>query len=1219
MNNSFKKTISGLAAAAIALSMVQEAPSAGFGGLLITAGAEEIAETECVYSFEGEIEPGVGSFYDVGPEMSYFGFANSTVFNGCYKNQLDEQSKKVYDKLLEYYGTETSAETLALGITGTVSGVSIVDGAFTAESSAKLSEWARGIIRPAFLALTHDHPELSWLMNLGYSMPMSEIALEGDVATIGNLGFRLASAPTDTGNINDINAAVANAKATINEKVNNSTIRYYIVKAIHDYLCETIEYNHDAAEGGVYTATQERCYQTAYSAFYPCNGDEEILTVCAGYAKGFKVLCDSYNIPCVLVLGDAGSDGEMGAHAWNYVQMEDGKWYAIDATWDDQGVKNGVNDTRTDYLLAGSNSQGFNSTEFDESHIASGNWTDDANSTIIFTYPELATEAYVYSAKADISTATIIHTDSPVYDGSFRDHSISEVKYNGVTLTANVDYRISGITAAIGAGTYSATITGIGNYGGTKTVEWTVAKATPAITVTTDPVSDIAGKTITVITDVKNPHNETLTNLPKAVLTYKIGDGEETAIENGTFVIPENTAIGTEITIIARTAEATDYNAAEGTAKVTVIECPHDDVPKEWTTDGTNHWHICGCCGDEVDKATHSGGTATCAAKAKCSVCEAEYGAIDSTNHANKATKLSSNETGHWYACGCGEKLEYAEHKGGTATCAAKAKCSVCEAEYGEIDSTNHASKATKLSSDETGHWYACGCGEKLEYAEHKGGKATCTAKAECEDCGTEYGEIDSTNHANKATKLSSNETGHWYACGCGEKLEYAEHKGGEATCAAKAKCSVCEAEYGEFDSTNHANEATKLSSNETGHWYACDCGKLDFAKHKGGEATCAAKAKCSVCEAEYGAIDSTNHANKATKLSSDETGHWYACDCGKLDFAKHKGGEATCAAKAKCEICGTEYGKIDIINHVNKSTEVSSDETGHWYACDCGKLGFEKHISNGKATATTAEICKICGFEIAPPTGTTESEKEHISNFVERLYTKMLGRESDADGKAHNVALITDKNYTAADIAGGFVLGDEIRIKKLSNVDFVTRMYRTFMDREPDEGGLKDWVNALDGGCSYGFVFNSFVASQEFANICAEYGMETGSYTLTEPRDMNRNLTAFVSRMYTKALNRSYDVNGLNDWTNRYLTSAASISDISYGFIFSQEFINKNLNDSDYVDTLYRTFFNREPDDGGKADWLDRIAKGATREDVLFGFVGSQECINLVASFGIN
>ena len=84
---------------------------------------------------------------------------------------------------------------------------------------------------------------------------------------------------------------------------------------------------------------------------------------------------------------------------------------------------------------------------------------------------------------------------------------------------------------------------------------------------------------------------------------------------------------------------------------------------------------------------------------------------------------------------------------------------------------------------------------------------------------------------------------------------------------------------------------------------------------------------------------------------------------------------------------------------------------------------------------------------------------------------------------------------------------------------------------------------------------------------------------------------------MYTKALGRAYDVAGLNDWTGSYLDGKKSANEIAYGFILSQEFINKGLSDDKYVDTLYRTFFDREPDEGGKSGWLTELANSASRK----------------------
>lgn len=62
------------------------------------------------------------------------------------------------------------------------------------------------------------------------------------------------------------------------------------------------------------------------SVFY-CNQ-----SVCAGYARAFKMLCDAVNIPCLYVSGHVSEE----LHAWNLVYVNN-SWYQVDVTHDDVG------------------------------------------------------------------------------------------------------------------------------------------------------------------------------------------------------------------------------------------------------------------------------------------------------------------------------------------------------------------------------------------------------------------------------------------------------------------------------------------------------------------------------------------------------------------------------------------------------------------------------------------------------------------------------------------------------------------------------------------------------------------------------------------------------------------------------------------------------------------------------------------------------------------
>ncbi|MGN0665798.1 MAG: DUF4214 domain-containing protein [Huintestinicola sp.] len=277
---------------------------------------------------------------------------------------------------------------------------------------------------------------------------------------------------------------------------------------------------------------------------------------------------------------------------------------------------------------------------------------------------------------------------------------------------------------------------------------------------------------------------------------------------------------------------------------------------------------------------------------------------------------------------------------------------------------------------------------------------------------------------------------------------------------------------------------------------------------------------------------------------------------------------------------------------------------------------------ASGAAVNTTEEDDGTYTFvmpeaDVTVSASFAEGADKEIKAFVERLYTKLLGRASDPKGKANHVERLKN-GASAAEIAQIFVTSSELKNKKLTNREFVKRMYLTMLDRNPDAKGLNHWATALDNGCSYGYVLQGFSKSAEFTKLCQSYGIERGTYVSAENRDNNEYLTAYVSRMYTKALNRTYDIKGLNNHTGRYIAGTKDAKGIAHDFIFSTEFKNRNLTDDEFIDTLYAALFDRNPDAKGKANWQTRMKDGWTREQVFNGFTCSAEFKKLVASFGI-
>ena len=260
---------------------------------------------------------------------------------------------------------------------------------YSEETKQAIFAWLSSYVTPAYLALTYDHPELVWLSGakytIGYSVytPLFE---SGEISIITDLelaGSTFTIIPTkDTGVLtgSKVNPLFDGTKSQIDAMLPANATTYDKVKAVHDKICSMVSYENNMQNIG------NQYYQTPYSLYYDADGDGKIETVCAGYAKMMKLQCNKYGIPCVLVTGVTDS-GEY--HMWNYVQMENGVWYAVDATWDDQST------TMYDFFLVGSetySSAAFGTKKFGNTHIPSGKWTTSAD--CVFSYPILSTTAY---------------------------------------------------------------------------------------------------------------------------------------------------------------------------------------------------------------------------------------------------------------------------------------------------------------------------------------------------------------------------------------------------------------------------------------------------------------------------------------------------------------------------------------------------------------------------------------------------------------------------------------------------------------------------------------------------------------------------------------------------------------------------------------------------------------------------------------------------------
>lgn len=112
--------------------------------------------------------------------------------------------------------------------------------------------------------------------------------------------------------------------------------------------------------------------------------------------------------------------------------------------------------------------------------------------------------------------------------------------------------------------------------------------------------------------------------------------------------------------------------------------------------------------------------------------------------------------------------------------------------------------------------------------------------------------------------------------------------------------------------------------------------------------------------------------------------------------------------------------------------------------------------------------------------------------------------------------------------------------------------------------------------------------------------------------------IKAFVTRLYVLCLEREPDAGGLAYWTDQLATGKRTGANVSQNFIFSEEFLGKDVADDAFLDIMYSAFFDRNPDSGGYAYWMDVLDGGKSRLFVLANFVNSAEFTKVCAQYGI-
>ncbi len=316
-----------------------------------------------------------------------------------FSGQLTDQGKAIYNALVRMYDSglmkdgRTSFDLAGSGVPGAADQYATV-------SQAAIADYRNGNrtlfndFAAAKDAFDLEHPE-AWYVDssyLSFRVTVDDSGVLHAYMGAGRSDSYYVAGVTGAQDVDAKTAAleqvlhsiVTGARAVNTAGMNSAEAAAARVQYVHDAVTRGISYRYeiDAAPGN------EGYIRTLY-ALVTHEG------VCEAYSRAMQAILSRLGIPCVLIHGmqTAGDDPE--PHMWNAVQIG-GKWYAVDATWDDPirldvrgrikapevpGLDGAEHDT---YLLAGQDVIGLN---WQPSGVVS-------TSGVEFRYPDIELRSY---------------------------------------------------------------------------------------------------------------------------------------------------------------------------------------------------------------------------------------------------------------------------------------------------------------------------------------------------------------------------------------------------------------------------------------------------------------------------------------------------------------------------------------------------------------------------------------------------------------------------------------------------------------------------------------------------------------------------------------------------------------------------------------------------------------------------------------------------------
>ena len=172
-------------------------------------------------------------------------------------------------------------------------------------------------VSEVYFMFRQDHPEFYWL---SYSITTSyKLSWDTLDYVVSDLYIEIFSDYANGNERSKLNRSIMQSVEKYAGIANKYSSEFEKVLSLHDAIIDDVDYDSSSGSAG-------------HNIVGILDGESNSGTMCEGYAKTYQLVLNYLDIDNVYISGTGNNVG----HAWNAVKMEDGKYYCVDLTWDDQ-------------------------------------------------------------------------------------------------------------------------------------------------------------------------------------------------------------------------------------------------------------------------------------------------------------------------------------------------------------------------------------------------------------------------------------------------------------------------------------------------------------------------------------------------------------------------------------------------------------------------------------------------------------------------------------------------------------------------------------------------------------------------------------------------------------------------------------------------------------------------------------------------------------------